>query len=358
MPQKRIRVSLYDPLYHQKRAAKLADAKLAAQDALLRKPSPTAVTRFVCHRVRAQQDPDGCPPACDNNCLGDCAIGRAVKRATDDSVDTNARRDGRATTDGKQPHLDHRRAASHTGDERRDCSVNAASTTTTEAILGQLRSEVATLRAQVVDLQASLDARLMRLFQAGFQSLDVGVMLRLGCSAMRNDIPRGSKLLQTKLEDAQEAASAGASELVVARGFGRRLAARRRHSADFDDDIEVILGDPPAPPDLVAAAELEAERKAYEALEAQADDAATRAASNELRLENKILKLMTNINDLSAGVNALSSDKSELAEAKTKLQEETAGLLARVAALETALQTQETNAMTDMTALETRAVTA
>ncbi|EQC25662.1 hypothetical protein SDRG_16483 [Saprolegnia diclina VS20] len=74
--------------------------------------------------------------------------------------------------------------------------------------------------------------------------------------------------------------------------------------------MEVVLGEPLPPPDLRKPTTLPP------------------AASDELRLENKILKLMATINALWAGVNALSSDESALAEAKTKLEEETANLMA------------------------------
>ncbi|EQC30612.1 hypothetical protein SDRG_11667 [Saprolegnia diclina VS20] len=104
-------MSLYDPLYHQKRAAKLADAKWAAEEALMRKPSPTAATNLG-SRATA---------------FGRSKTPTVVRQRVTTTVPVTARSTIRSTQTPATtaPHLDHRRAASHTGDERRDCSVKS-----------------------------------------------------------------------------------------------------------------------------------------------------------------------------------------------------------------------------------------
>ncbi|EQC38263.1 hypothetical protein SDRG_04688 [Saprolegnia diclina VS20] len=116
-------MSLYDPLYYHKRAAKLAEAKLVAEDGLMRKPRPTAAANQGSRATAFGRSTTPTVVPQHATAAVPVTVARAVECATDDSVDANARHDGGATSDGKQPQLDHRRAASHTGDERRDCLV-------------------------------------------------------------------------------------------------------------------------------------------------------------------------------------------------------------------------------------------
>ncbi|EQC32163.1 hypothetical protein SDRG_10357 [Saprolegnia diclina VS20] len=162
-------MSLYDSLYHQKRAAKLAEAKLAAEDALMRKPSPTAATnqgsratafgRSTTPTIVPQRATTTVPVTARS-------IAQSSVRSTIRSTPTPATTavqpltaSSRSSTTAAQRRTPETKVATAPSSATTDVTpASAASTTTTEAILGQLCSEVATLQEQVVDLQASLDA--------------------------------------------------------------------------------------------------------------------------------------------------------------------------------------------------------
>ncbi|EQC32073.1 hypothetical protein SDRG_10270 [Saprolegnia diclina VS20] len=235
-------MSLYDPLYHQKRAAKLADAKLAAEDALMRKPSPTAALNLG-SRATA---------------FGRSKTPTVVRQRAAPTVPVTARSTIRSTqtpaTTAVQPLTASSRTSTTAAQRRTPVTsvatapsstttdampASAASTTTTEAILGQLRSEVATLQAQVVILQASLNAS-MDTAKTRTSELDLAhaqhdadlETLGTQLQASRDVVAH----LEESLEVSEHATATGASDLALARS---ELAASR---AQHDDDIKALKG--------------------------------------------------------------------------------------------------------------------